>query len=248
MVKVLQPGQTALDAPVVEADRDTLILLETLSKIDTQVAELSAQITAFQLKAKSALSVGQKPLALSFLRSKKAVEEVLDKRLNTQEQLRAVLRRIDQASDDVELMEAYEAATGALRAIHKNPRLGLERVEGTLDELAGAMEHAEEVGRAVRAGEGAVGRATGEQVDEEELAKELEDMVLEEKGRAQVQKSEAGKAQETKPEKQPLAGGAEEREADHAQSDIERRLEALKKPQEEIQESRAPEREKQAAE
>lgn len=56
-----------------------------------------------QDKAKAHLSKSQRSLAMSWLRSKKALEDLLDKRLGVADQLRGVLRSIDQARGDVEV-------------------------------------------------------------------------------------------------------------------------------------------------
>jgi charged multivesicular body protein 7 len=45
----------------------------------------------------------QKNVALSYLRSKKQLESVLDKRVGAAEQLRSVLRGIENAHGDVEV-------------------------------------------------------------------------------------------------------------------------------------------------
>jgi hypothetical protein len=67
---------------------------------------------------------------MSQLRTKTALEEVLDKRAGVVEQLRSVLRGIDQASSDAEVRSsspnggraclawAHEVGDGSIRAIH----------------------------------------------------------------------------------------------------------------------------------
>ena len=54
-------------------------------------------------RAKSYLSTNQRNLAVSYLRSRKALEEVLEKRLGVAEQLRGLVRSIDQAQSDTEV-------------------------------------------------------------------------------------------------------------------------------------------------
>jgi hypothetical protein len=56
-----------------------------------------------QAKAKKHLAANQTSLAMSALRSKKALEEILDRRIGAAEQLRGVVRSIDQAKGDVEV-------------------------------------------------------------------------------------------------------------------------------------------------
>jgi charged multivesicular body protein 7 len=56
-----------------------------------------------QTKAAHHLNLKQKNVALSYLRSKKQLESVLDKQVGAAEQLRSVLRGIENAHGDVEV-------------------------------------------------------------------------------------------------------------------------------------------------
>lgn len=71
-------------------------------------------------------------------------------------------------------MAAYEESTAALSAALKDPRLSHERIAETTDALAEALADQEEIDAAVRG----VGRVD---VDDDELAEELEALVLQEK-------------------------------------------------------------------
>jgi charged multivesicular body protein 7 len=91
------------------------------------------------------------------------------------------LRGIDQAKSDIEIMAAYETSTSTLKTILSDPSLDLDHVEKTTEALAEVMANQEEVDSAIRlGGEIAVGSG-GVVVDDDELRKELEDMVKEEK-------------------------------------------------------------------
>ena len=59
-----------------------------------------------QAKAKAALG-RSKEVAVSHLRSKRALDEVLVKRLGSREQLESVVLRIDQARSDVEVCARF---------------------------------------------------------------------------------------------------------------------------------------------
>lgn len=64
-----------------------------------------------QVKARSYLSSGQRNVAMSQLRTKKALEEVLEKRSGVVEQLRGVIRGIDQASSDAEVRLSHHGGS-----------------------------------------------------------------------------------------------------------------------------------------
>ena len=133
-----------------------------------------------QQKAKHHLSLSQKSIALSHLKSKKQLEDLLLKRIGATQQLEAVLRSIDQAKGDIEIMAAYTTSTSTLKTILANPALDLDHVEKTTEELAEVMANQEEVDSAIRVG-GQVAVGTSGEVDDDELKRELEAMVNDEK-------------------------------------------------------------------
>jgi charged multivesicular body protein 7 len=77
-------------------------------------------------------------------------------------------------------MAAYTTSTSTLKSILANPALDLDHVEKTTEELAEVMANQEEVDSAIRIGGQVAVGASGE-VDDEELKRELEGMVRDEK-------------------------------------------------------------------
>jgi len=151
--------------------------------------------------AKEQLRKSQKALAMATLRKKKSLEEVLDKRLATSDQLHKVLGSIDQAQNDVEIMGAYEVATRTLKGVLAQPSLNLEHVDRTTEELAEAMASQEEVDQAIRVGGRVAVGADGAVLDDDELEKELEALVLDEKAR-QKEEAEAARGEKDLLEKE----------------------------------------------
>ncbi|WVQ74242.1 hypothetical protein IAR50_003839 [Cryptococcus sp. DSM 104548] len=181
VIKVLGGDQIAADHPISEADRGAVSVLNALRKVEMQITGIEQQIEESQQKAKKYLAAGQKNIALSYLRSKKQLEDLLSKRVASSEQLRAVIRSIDQAKGDVEIMSAYETSTSTLTQVLAHPSLSLDHITQTTDALAEAMADQNEIDEAVRVGgEVAMGNRRVE-VDEDDLASELEALVEEEK-------------------------------------------------------------------
>ena len=138
---------------------------------------------------------------MATLRKRKSLEEVLDKRLATSDQLHKVLGSIDQAQNDVEIMGAYETATRTLKGVLAQPSLDMDHVERTTEELAEAMASQEEVDHAIRVGGSVAVGAGGVAVDEDELEKELEALVLDEKAR-QREEAETARRETERREKE----------------------------------------------
>ncbi|KAK8847685.1 hypothetical protein IAR55_005544 [Kwoniella newhampshirensis] len=206
IIKVLEADQVAADHPINEADRGAVSVSNALRKVEKQILGIEEQIEQSQAKAKTHLSLNQKNIAMSYLRSKKQLEDLLYKRVGSSEQLRAVIRSIDQAKGDVEIMTAYETSTATLSSVLSHPSLSLDRIAETTDALAEAMADQEEIDQAVRlGGEVAMGSKRVE-VDEEDLAAELEGLVQEETIRAAA---ESAKKQAEEEERKRVAKAAE---------------------------------------
>jgi hypothetical protein len=81
-------------------------LSASAAKSKRELPESSRHVLTFgscQTKAKRHLGLSQKSIAMSYLRSKKQLEDVLDKRVGAAEQLRTVLHGIEQAKGNVEV-------------------------------------------------------------------------------------------------------------------------------------------------
>ncbi|GLB34835.1 putative snf7 [Lyophyllum shimeji] len=160
------------------ADRGILELRGAVQNLHAQVDELQHKMDECTLKAAAALRQKQKAVALSHLRLKKQLEDLLSKRLGSLDNLESTLLRVEAAAGDIEIMKSYESSTATLRAILGHPSLQKESIEATLDALAEVNADAKEVDEAVRIGaEVAVG--VSDVIDEGELEDELRALVLE---------------------------------------------------------------------
>ncbi|KAJ9113220.1 hypothetical protein QFC22_006059 [Naganishia vaughanmartiniae] len=163
-----------------DADKGTVAILSTLDKLDRQIEAVSKEITSAQVKASNHLRLNQKNVALSYLRSKKQLESVLEKRVGAAEQLRSVLRGIENAHGDVEIMKVYEASTATLTTVLSHPSLQRDHIDSTMDALAETMADQQEIDDAIQSGgQLAVSAAGLEEADEDALQKELEGLVIE---------------------------------------------------------------------
>lgn len=101
--------------------------------------------TRRQDKITAYLKSNQKDLALSHLRSKKALLDLLSKRTLAQENISAILLKIESAESDAAVLNAYRSATTSLKALLANPVLQRENVENTMEDLQEALADQREV-------------------------------------------------------------------------------------------------------
>lgn len=119
----------------------------------------------------------RKEQALSYLRSRKALEELLQKRMGALETLHGVLVKIEQAASDVEIMKAYEMSTSTLQTLLSERRLQPEHIDANMDKMQETLADAEEVQLAIQAGnEGAQHAAGVSDMDEQEMEAELAEL------------------------------------------------------------------------
>lgn len=102
MIKVASPLGIG-EGPITDADRGTLSVKATLGAVEAQIADIEQQSADTMAKVRAALKAGQKAGAGAYLKSKRGLDDVLAKRIATGEQLRSVLRSIDDAKSNAEV-------------------------------------------------------------------------------------------------------------------------------------------------
>ncbi|SAM82913.1 uncharacterized protein UBRO_03449 [Ustilago bromivora] len=170
----LAPTEGEMAEAITEEDRSVLAVRSILHRVELQITWLESQISHRTSQAKSSLRNNQKSQAASYLRSRKALDEVLEKRMVTRETLTNVVLKIEQAKSDVEVLGAYKASDEVLRQVLDREEMKVENVERVMEGLEESLASQREVDDALRGSGTGVG---GEMVDEEELERELERLV-----------------------------------------------------------------------
>ena len=129
-----------------------------------QVATLEAKIAELNVSAKTALANKNRISALSAVRSKKMAEHNLQQRFDTLMRLEEVYSKIEQAADQVDVVQVMQASTGVLRGLHTQIG-GAEKVEDIVEELREEMAKVDEVG--------SIMNEAGPIIDEGEIDDEL---------------------------------------------------------------------------
>ncbi|KAK6332423.1 hypothetical protein TWF696_003138 [Orbilia brochopaga] len=174
-IKFKAPDATL--TPITQSDITTAQLKHLILTQNLKVDALSAKIATLQTKAKTAAAANNKISALSALRSKKMTETYLQTVTNNLSSLESVLLKIEEASDNVALLETLEQGSEVLDKLNKETG-GIERVEKVMDELQERMEETDEISRVV----GEPGALKMDEV-EGDVQEELERMLMEEEGK-----------------------------------------------------------------
>ncbi|KAJ7724452.1 Snf7-domain-containing protein [Mycena maculata] len=178
IIKFINPDNTSGVREITSIDRGILELKDAVRHLHAQITELQRRQDEYTKKASVALQQKHKPVALTFLRSRKQFEGVLLKRLGSLETLEATLASVETAAGNVELMKSYQSSTATLRAILSHPSLQKNSIEKTMDAMADATADAGEVDESIRIG-GNVALGIDTSFDEAELEEELEKLARE---------------------------------------------------------------------
>jgi charged multivesicular body protein 7 len=172
-----KPDNEAFPLPITQEDTAISQLRDTITKINAQLEPLSEKISAFDTAAREAVKSKQMIRAKAALRSKKLAESALAQRTDVALQLEGVYAKLQEATDQIEIVEAMSMSAVALKGLNKKVG-GVERVEGVVDALREEMSTADEIANVIN--------EASEPVDEGEIDDEFEELA-----RAEREKKEA---------------------------------------------------------
>ncbi|EPQ32388.1 uncharacterized protein PFL1_00584 [Pseudozyma flocculosa PF-1] len=219
----LSPREHEPPTPISEQDIGILQIADTSAKLEMQIAEIEKKIAERNDKIKAALQAKQKGQALSYLRSRKTLEDLLNKRMGSLETISGVLIKVEQAAGDVEIMQAYETSASTLKSLMAHPSLQHERVDETMAALSDTLADHAEIEQAIQlGGESARAAAGVEEVEDAELEQEME-MLAREKEREEREEEERRKKEEE--ERRKAEAEAERKRAREEEAEKRRRAE-----------------------
>lgn len=178
IVKLKATGDTG---GISEEDATIASIKELTASLQHQIDLLTRRTEELEQAAKTAVAKKQRVAALAALKFKKLAESSLSTRYATLTQLQEVAARIEQASDQVQLVEVMKSSTRVLKDLNEKVG-GAEKVDGIMDGLREQMADTDEVAAIISEG--------GREVDESELDDELESMEREERERANKEEEE----------------------------------------------------------
>ena len=202
------PGNTSTDV-ITEEDRAVAQLRELIDSLTHQTSVLSRRIDDLTVAAKDAVVRKNRVSALAALKQKKQAESALAARFTSLGQLEATAAKLEQASDQVQVVAAMDASAEALQFLNEQVG-GVTGVEGVVDRLRDQMEAADEINRIIidsgptstRAG------ASGIVIDDGEIDDEL--AALEQQERTKTEAVEQKRAEEETAKKEDAQKAAAE--------------------------------------
>jgi charged multivesicular body protein 7 len=182
-----QGGITKEDAAIASLKELTESLKHQADLLNTRIDELSQT-------AKDAVTKKNRVAALAALKSKKIAETSLATRYATLNQLEEVSAKLEQAADNVQLVNVMEASSGALASLNAQVG-GAERVDAVMDRLREQSSATDEVSAILA-------ESTGEVIDETALDDELEAMEAQEREKEEKTKSKEAEEQKARDEQE----------------------------------------------
>lgn len=199
-----KPEHEAVPEPITQEDEAIANLRDTLANINAQIPPLHEKITLADAAAREAVASKQMVRAKAALRSKKLAETALAQRTDVALQLESVFTQLQQAADQVEIVEAMRAGANALKSLNEKVG-GAEGVQGVVDAVNGQMATTEEISNIINETDQplddaeiddefeALEKAENEKKEQEEAAKtaaRLAELAEVEKKRADKEKDE----------------------------------------------------------
>ncbi|TRM62605.1 hypothetical protein BD626DRAFT_403645 [Schizophyllum amplum] len=186
----LPPAERAINA----VDKGVVELRTAIQSLQDQISGLQTRMNECTSKAKDALRLNQKTVASTYLRTRKHLEEVLNRRLGSLTTLEGTMISVEGARGDVEIMKSYNLSTSTLRSILSHPSLQREEVEKTMEALAEANVDAREISETVTVNvDTAVGADT---IDDGLVEDELAALIREAEAESKASKEESKVAKE----------------------------------------------------
>ncbi|KAF8480603.1 hypothetical protein JB92DRAFT_2766282 [Gautieria morchelliformis] len=203
---------------VTQVDHGVLEMTLAVDRLQDQIDDIHRQIEDRASKITEQLRRKRKEMAMSYLRSRKQLEDLLSKRLRSLETVQATLLQVESAAGDIEIMKAYETSTMTLKTLLAHPSLNRDKIDETMEAMAEAAADHAEIDEAIKLGGEGVAAAAGVAIDEGDMQKELEQMI-EEKEKEEAEEREREKERER------------EREEAKARQEMERQEEAQRRRQ-----------------
>ena len=172
-------------------------LKQSVSELQQQINSLASSIVHMSEKAKDAVAQKNKAIAISALRSKSLKTKTLGQRTELLNQLEETLSSIEQATDQLTLVNLMKDSVGVLKNLHR--QVGdVDQVQDITEQLKEETMKVEEINEVIQ--------EAGKEsfiVDEDEIEQELDAMLEESKSdseNAEMKELESLKPPQSQPD------------------------------------------------
>ncbi|KIY43493.1 hypothetical protein FISHEDRAFT_8490, partial [Fistulina hepatica ATCC 64428] len=177
VIKFVETTASPVERIITAVDRGVLELKAAVSNLHKQIDDIQKRMEECTSKSRAALQAKQRPLALTYLRSRKELEGLLNRRAGSLATLESTLISVEGARGDAEIVKAYSSSTATLRMVLSHPSLQREEIEKTMEAMAEANADACDVRETVELHtQTAVGM---EAADDTDIERELAELVKE---------------------------------------------------------------------
>jgi len=158
-----------------DVDHGIISLKSTQETLQLQLDKINESIVSYKQSAIKAGKEGNKPLAYSFIRRKKQLEQISDNRHSALETIVNILLSIQNSETDKDILEAFKLGNNSLTNVVKENGVNVEKVDDILIDMQQVFQDQQDIDMAiVEANEKLF------DVDESDLLEELEKLNYEE--------------------------------------------------------------------
>jgi charged multivesicular body protein 7 len=180
-IKIRSVTSTATE--ITPEDAAVASLKSLIADLKNGIATITTRIEESSAAARIAVEKKNRRVAMASLQTKKKAESMLNDRVARLSQLEDVFNRIQQASDNIEMLKVLKGSTLVLKSLNKQLG-GAEKVDEIVDELREEMQKSDEVGNAINE----LGQESGV-ITDQEVDEELDAMLEEEKRNEELRES-----------------------------------------------------------
>uniref|UniRef100_A0A336L5J9 CSON005229 protein n=1 Tax=Culicoides sonorensis TaxID=179676 RepID=A0A336L5J9_CULSO len=161
-------------SPITQLERSIYTLEETEKSLETIIDGIEKEIDVTTASIKQCLKDGRKQAAKVHLKKRHALEKNLEKRMSVLESVQAMILRIHDTQKDKDVLSAYKIGTDALKNALAGSGITLDSVDETIEQMKEAIEVHDDIQS------GLASPAREILVDDDDLEKELDDLLNEE--------------------------------------------------------------------
>ncbi|KAL6734809.1 hypothetical protein Aduo_005309 [Ancylostoma duodenale] len=171
--QILKFRDTTSAGPVTFTETDASVhdIRRAMSKVEKEISMLEKKIEKLDVDCRASLRSGDKTKAANLLRQKKRAQKDISDKDGQYQRLLTMLQQLGSTKHNKEVLDAYKAGTAAFKATLARHGLTPDKIDETMDEVANSIDDYREIEEAMGI------PIVPKSYDEEELEKELDDLI-----------------------------------------------------------------------